>query len=112
MPAIAFVIGHMSLNTLANVCFKLSAASHGAWRFILWQAIGNLSGFLGVLVYTGLLRHIPLHVAFPVTQGLAVLGVLAAARILFQETITPLQWLGTSLVVTGIILTSFKSPGA
>jgi uncharacterized membrane protein len=40
---------------------------------------------------------------------LAVLGVqLVAARLVFQEAISPLNWLGTALIVAGIILVSFR----
>ena len=60
-----------------------------------------------VLTLTWLLRYLPLHVAYPVTAGLAVIGVqVAAARWLFDEAVSPTQWLGTLLVVTGIVLIS------
>ncbi len=109
MRASLFILGHMSLNTLANICFKLSSAAGNVRHFALWQIAGNLAGFLGILAYTGLLRHVPLYVAFPLTQGLAVLGVqLVAARLVFQEAISPLNWLGTALIVAGIILVSFR----
>jgi len=103
----ALFLGHLAFTTLASVGFKLSSASSG-WRgFLLWQIAGNLAGFVGVLALTGLLRLIPLHVAYPVTQGLALIGVqVVAARLLFRETIQPLQWVGTGLVVAGIALIS------
>jgi len=60
-----------------------------------------------VLTLTWLLRYLPLHVAYPVTAGLAMIGVqVAAARWLFGEAISAGQWLGTLLVVTGIVLIS------
>ena len=103
----ALFLGHLAFTTLASVGFKLSSASSG-WRgFLLWQIAGNLAGFAGVLALTGLLRLIPLHVAYPVTQGLALIGVqVVAARLLFREAIQPLQWVGTGLVVAGIVLIS------
>ncbi|MBC7257480.1 MAG: hypothetical protein H5T66_15385, partial [Chloroflexi bacterium] len=70
-----------------------------------WQVVGNLAGFLGVLSLTGLLRLVPLHVAYPLTVGLAVVGVqVVAAGALFRETISPAQWVGTGLIVLGILL--------
>ncbi len=103
--AIALTAGNMVFNILANASFRVSATSPN-WRgFLLWQVIGNLAGFITVLTLTGLLRFVPLHVAYPVTAGLAVIGVqVVAAGWLFHEVISPAQWLGTLLVVLGILL--------
>jgi multidrug transporter EmrE-like cation transporter len=92
-------------NVLANVSFKLSALSP-TWRgFLKWQLAGNLAGFLTVLSFTALLRSLPLHIAYPITTGLAVIGVqLVAAGAVFNEAILPQRWLGTILVVFGILL--------
>lgn len=58
---------------------------------------------------TWLLRFVPLHVAYPVTAGLAVIGVqVLAARVLFAEPISSPQWLGTLLVVVGIGLIGWR----
>ncbi len=98
---------NLFFNILANAGFKLSAASSG-WRgFLAWQVVGNLAGFITVLTLTGLLRYLPLHVAYPITAGLAVIGVqVVAARWLFGEAISSGQWLGTLLVAIGIVLVS------
>jgi len=105
MPVVALVGGNLLFSVLAQVGFKLSADSR-TWRtFLLWQVLGNLSGFLGVLALTGLLRYLPLHIAFPLTTGLAVIGVqVIAAGWLFHEPISPRQWVGTCLIVGGILL--------
>lgn len=99
------VAGNLLFNIIANASFKLSATSPH-WRgFLAWQVAGNLAGFITVLTLTWLLRLVPLHVAYPVTAGLAVAGVqVVAARWLFGETISSGQWLGTLLVITGIVL--------
>lgn len=101
----ALIGSNLLFNILANASFKLSATS-SAWRgFLLWQLVGNLAGFITVLTLTGLLRLFPLHVAYPVTTGLAVIGVqVAAARLFFREAISSTQWLGTFLVAVGIVL--------
>ncbi len=100
---LALFASNLLFNIIANGSFKLSATSSN-WRgFLLWQVIGNLAGFLTVLSLTALLRHTPLHIAYPVTTGLAVIGVqLIAGGLFFRESITPTQWLGTFLVVIGI----------
>jgi multidrug transporter EmrE-like cation transporter len=97
----------MGFATLAGVGFKLSAASANVRGFWLWQIAGNIAGFSSVLILTALMRLVPLHVAYPVTQGLAMIGVqVFAARLLFREVIQPGQWLGTGLVIAGIVLIS------
>ena len=102
---LALLGGNLLFNVIANASFKVSADSR-TWReFMFWQVIGNLAGLITVLTLTGLLRHVPLHVAFPLTTGLAIIGVqVGAARLLFHEPITPAQWIGTLLVVAGILL--------
>jgi multidrug transporter EmrE-like cation transporter len=99
--------GNLLFNIVANASFKASAASSN-WRgFLTWQVIGNLAGLITVITLTWLLKFLPLRVAFPVTTGLAVIGVqLVAAGWIFGESITPGQWLGTFLVVIGIALLS------
>jgi multidrug transporter EmrE-like cation transporter len=101
----ALILGNLAFTVLAKIGFKLSAASSD-WRgFWFWQIAGNLAGFIGVLTLTRLLRLIPLHVAYPVTMGLSVIGVqVIAAFLLFRESIGPLQWVGTGLVTLGVAL--------
>jgi multidrug transporter EmrE-like cation transporter len=97
------LLTNLIFNILANASFKYSAFSHDWHHFLAWQILGNLAGFITVITLTGLLRFIPLSVAFPVTTGLAVIGVqIASARFLFDEAVSPAQWLGTLLIVAGI----------
>lgn len=105
VTALGLICANAVFSILANASFKVSAHSP-SWRsFLTWQVIGNLAGFVGVLTLTGLLRYVPLHVAYPVTSGLAVIGVqVIAARWVFQESVSPAQWLGTAFVVLGIVL--------
>jgi multidrug transporter EmrE-like cation transporter len=105
----ALILGNLAFTVLAKIGFKLSAASSN-WRgFWFWQIAGNLAGFIGVLTLTWLLRFVPLHIAYPVTMGLAVIGVqVIAAQFLFRESIGPLQWVGTGLVTAGIVLISTR----
>ncbi|MGB9585861.1 MAG: hypothetical protein ACPL7A_00400 [Anaerolineales bacterium] len=92
-------------NIYANVAFKISATGADWRHFLIWQVIGNLCGFLTVLTLTAMLRYLPLHVVFPITSGLAVLGVqVFAARFYFHEMISPAQWAGSLLIVGGIYL--------
>ncbi len=122
MLTVVLVIATLALNTFGNICFRLSvsgpapatgvapvsgARGRAARRFLAWQAAGNIAGFLGVLTFTGLLRVMSLQAAFPLIQGLTVLGVqLAGGRIIFGESIPPLAWAGTGLLLAGIVLVS------
>ncbi len=94
---------NLLFNIIANAGFKASADSR-TWRgFLFWQVLGNLAGFITVLTLTGLLRYLPLRIAFPLTTGLTVIGVqMAAAHWLFREPITLRQWMGTLLIAAGI----------
>jgi len=103
------IVALFALNFLftimANASFRLSAMSP-SWRaFLAWQVVGNLAGFVTVLTLTGLLRYIPLHVAYPVATGLGIIGVqVVAASVVFHEPISVSQWMGSALVITGILL--------
>ena len=101
------ILANLLFNVVANVSFKYSAGG-STWReFLFWQVVGNLAGLITVITLTWLLRYIPLHIAFPVTTGLTVIGVsLVAGHWIFKEDFTNSQFLGTLLVVLGIVLLS------
>jgi multidrug transporter EmrE-like cation transporter len=106
-----FLLCYLVFVTSANVFLKLSADADGVWRFILMQAAGNLLGFVGILAYTGLLRTLPLHIAFPLSRGLVVLGVqLAASVLVFREVLRPTEAAGAALVTAGIIIVGLGAP--
>jgi len=99
------LLGYLVFVTSANIFLKLSADSGGWAMFIAMQAAGNLAGFVGILAYTGLLRTMPLHVAFPLSRGLVVLGVqLVATVLVFHEAFRPTEAVGAGLVAAGIIV--------
>ena len=99
--------------TSANVVLKLSAGAGSLWFFIATQAAGNLLGFVGILAYTGLLQTLPLHIAFPLSRGLVVLGIqLVASLLVFHETFRPTEAAGAVLVAAGIILAGMGARGA
>ena len=107
MRTVLLLLADMTANTGAHICLKLSAARRGGRHFIFWQVIGNLAGFVGVLAYTVLLRKMSLHVAYPLTEGLTAIGVqLVGGMIVLKEKISPLAWVGTGLILSGIVLFS------
>jgi multidrug transporter EmrE-like cation transporter len=99
------ILVNLAFNVLANASFRISALSE-SWRGIItWQVVGNLAGFITVITLTWLLRYMPLSIAFPLTTGLAILGVqFVASMWLFHEPISERQWLGTLAIVAGIWL--------
>lgn len=107
---VAGLIGcNLLFNIVANASFKMSAASSN-WRgFLAWQVVGNLAGFAAVMTLTALLKFLPLHVAYPLTVGLAVIGVqVVGAALLFHETIAFRQWVGMLLIAAGILFIGGK----
>lgn len=71
----------------------------------------NLAGLGGVLVYTGLLRGMPLHVAFPLSRGAGVLGVqLVGSVMVFGERFSLREAVGATVVAAGIILVGLGAP--
>lgn len=102
---IVLLASNVLFQVIGNSGFKLSATSGDARGFWTWQVIGNLAGLASVITITALLRFLPLSLVFPVTTGLTVIGIqVVAAGFLFRESISPVQWLGTLLVVIGISL--------
>jgi multidrug transporter EmrE-like cation transporter len=100
---------NLLFNIIANASFNISALSQNWSTFLSWQVVGNLAGLITVLTLTGLLRFIPLHIAYTVTAGLAVIGVqVVAAKWIFGEVVSATQWLGTFLVIAGILIIGWR----
>jgi multidrug transporter EmrE-like cation transporter len=107
-----FLLCYLVFVTAANILLKFSAQTRETWLFFSLLAAGNLAGFVGVLAYTGLLRTLPLHVAFPLSRGLVVLGVqLVGALLVFHETFRVTEAAGAVLVTAGIILVGAGARG-
>ncbi|HVP19226.1 MAG TPA: hypothetical protein VMU36_09530 [Spirochaetia bacterium] len=107
MRTLLFLAANLGANTGAHICLKLSAGRKGVRSFLLWQALGNLGGFMGVLAFTALLRSLSLHVAYPLTEGLTAIGVqIVGGVIVFGEKIPAAAWAGTGLILVGVALFS------
>ena len=105
MKNAALLAAYFVFVTASNVLLKLSADARETWMLAALFAAGNVAGFVGILAYTGLLRTLPLHVAFPLSRGLVVLGVqLLASLLFFHERFTVREAGGVALVTAGIIL--------
>ena len=107
MSTILLLVANLGANTAGHICLKRSAGGGGARKFLFWQVLGNLGGFLGVLAFTGLLRRMSLHVAYPLTEGLTAIGVqMVGSLFIFRERISLTAWAGTGLILAGITLFS------
>lgn len=105
MKNILFLICYFASITVANMLLTVSAHANALVSFLVFQIAGNLVGFLGILAYTGLLRTLPLHVAFPLSRGAAVIGVqLVASLLVFREVFKLTEIAGTVVVAAGVIL--------
>ncbi len=107
--AYLLILGNTIFNVSGNVFIKMSADSADAGGFALWQVIGNLLTGIGVASYSLSMKKLPLHIAYPLAQGLQVLGVtIVAGLIIFQESISLLNWAGVALITAGIVIFSLK----
>ena len=112
MKNAVFLACYLVFVTAANILLKFSTQARETWLFLALLAAGNIAGFVGVLVYTGLLRTLPLHVAFPLSRGLVVMGVqLVGALLVFHETFRVTEAVGAILVTAGILLVGAGARG-
>lgn len=110
MKRVLLITCYLVFVTGANVLLKRSAEAGAGWPFLLLLIAGNLAGFVGILAYTGLLRELPLHIAFPLTRGFVVIGILASSVLVFGERIRLTEAAGVALVAAGIILVGRGTP--
>ena len=102
---IALGVVNVVSTGLSVVAFKQAGAAVEPRGFLWQQILGNFWGFVSVIAFTFLTRHLALNVAYPVTVGLAVLLVqLIFARLYFGEAATPTQIVGAFLIAAGIAL--------
>ena len=106
-----FLVGYLVFVTTANVLLKESADAGAGLPFLVFLVAGNLAGFVGILAYTGLLQTLPLHVAFPLSRGIVVLGVLGSSLLFFHERFKVTEAVGAVLVTAGIIVVGRGAPG-
>jgi drug/metabolite transporter (DMT)-like permease len=100
----------IALTVGANVMLKLGATVAPTQRVLFgifgWQSVAGLALFgAGGIIYSFVLRALPLHAA----QALAAfqyVAVALAASVLLRERIAPTSWLGIACIIVGILLIS------
>jgi multidrug transporter EmrE-like cation transporter len=101
-------IGMIACTVAANLLMKQGAMVPAADRVILgvlgWTSVAGLAMFgVSGLIYSWVLRFLPLNVAqsFAAAQFVAV--ILASSAVL-AEPITAARWIGILLIALGILL--------
>lgn len=75
-------------------------------RWQIWAGIGVYAVSAGVWIFA--LSRVPLSVAAPVL-ALTYVGVPLAATTVFDESLTPAQWLGVILAAVGVMILALAS---
>jgi multidrug transporter EmrE-like cation transporter len=109
LPAPVFLGLTIVFQSAAHILLRFAADAPPVWAFIAFS-VSNLAGLVGVLTYTGLLKKLPLHLGFPLTQGFVALGVLFIGSFcIFHESFTQNQIFGCALVLVGVILLGLRA---
>lgn len=107
----------LGLNATANLLLKRGAdhlvpfGQPDAIRSLLtnYELLAGLSLFaLNVVFYVGALARLNLAVAYPIMMAGGVLIVFVASVVLFKESFTFLQLVGTALLISGITLVTAR----
>ncbi|EPS2707281.1 4-amino-4-deoxy-L-arabinose-phosphoundecaprenol flippase subunit ArnE [Cronobacter turicensis] len=69
----------------------------------LWLGLALLALGSGMLVWLVVLQRLPVSVAYPMLS-LNFIWVTLAAKIFWREKVTFHHWLGTGLIITGIMV--------
>ncbi len=94
------------LSCAAQLCQKQAALigrRHGRIRLLMWVVLSLVLLGVAMLLWLAVLRTIPVSVAYPMLSLNFVLVALAA-RLIWHETYTLRQWIGTLVIVAGVAL--------
>ena len=84
-----------------QLCWTMK--SRGVRRGWIWIAAGLITHFAHLAAWFVLLKLLPLSVALPLT-GLDYVGVALLSSWVFSERLDWRRWLGTWLIVIGMVL--------
>ncbi|HBZ15538.1 4-amino-4-deoxy-L-arabinose-phosphoundecaprenol flippase subunit ArnE (plasmid) [Pantoea sp. BRR-3P] len=94
------------LSCAAQLCQKQAAylgSRQGKKRLILWIALSVLLLGVAMLLWLMVLRTVPVGIAYPM-MSLNFVLVALAARLIWRETFTLQQWIGTLVIMAGVAL--------
>jgi multidrug transporter EmrE-like cation transporter len=100
MPVvISLIVLTVILNTAAQGLLKAGSDQNPINVYLMG---GILFYGLSTIVYIVVLGKFNLSVAYPVIIGLTVISTTALGAIIFKEQVSPIQWLGIGLMLSGI----------
>lgn len=89
------------LNTLAQTLLKLGAGKD----LINLNLAGGLVAYgLSTILYITALGKLELSFAYPTIIGMTLIATVAVSTFFLGEIVSPLQWLGTLVIMGGIVL--------
>lgn len=94
------------LSCAAQLCQKQAASidiRQSKKRLMMWIIFSLLLLGVAMLLWLAVLRIVPVSMAYPMLSLNFVL-VSVAARLIWHETYTRRQWLGTLAIVAGVAL--------
>jgi drug/metabolite transporter (DMT)-like permease len=110
MRTALLIAGMIAFTVIANLLLKTGAVmgreAGGAWwaQLLNWRIVAGLGSFgVAGLLYTVVLRWLPLNVAQSFTAAQFVVTILASAWVL-SEPITAARWIGIALIAAGIAI--------
>ncbi len=107
---IAWALAAVAAISVGQVLFKTAgleiqrAGTWLSWRALLVVGLAAVIYAAATLLWINLLRQVPLNKAY-VFMALSFLLVPIASHFVFHEPLTLGHWVGTALVVAGIVAT-------
>lgn len=98
VPA-SLLLGSVSLDLVANYCFKRSKG----FQRIAWGIAGLLLIILAFVLLSIVVRYVPLGVAYSAWGSLGVLGTVALDRYLFNSRLGRRGIIGVACIIAGIV---------
>ncbi|GEM_PF-5857215 len=108
LATIGLAVAALLTLTASQIGFKYASGADGLKNTILWLVGAGVAGTVSMLLYTLLLKHIPLHVGYAILYGLGfVLIQVVAAKFILKEPVSLMQWIGGAVMVAGIAMVAF-----
>jgi multidrug transporter EmrE-like cation transporter len=106
-------IGQVMLKHGMQVASSRAAHSHGSLAVSAatspWVLLGLLVFGISAIAWLAALSRVPLSVAYPF-NALGYLGILTASILVLHERANILTWLGSLLVVSGLVIVVLARP--
>lgn len=102
--AVCALVGINLLYACTGICTKMAAMSEPfSWAYMLWFAGAVMIIGIYALLWQQVLRRIELSTAY-MFKGTTLIFTMLIAALLFGETITIPNIIGSVIIVTGIVI--------